>query len=232
VSLPSRFPERPAVTHWNHNEHYHGFLLRQLPTRFARALDVGCGTGTFACRLAERADAVDAIDVSPQMIAAARLRHSEVPNLRWLVGDVLTAPLVLGGYDAVTAIASLHHLPLETGLSRLAELVRPGGTLAVLGLAAPSAVDYVRGVAAVPADTAVGCWKALRGRGGRPDQQILIAGETVTMPVRNPENTLAQIASAARRLLPGARLRRHVFYRYSLVWRRPGEDRLRGALAG
>jgi SAM-dependent methyltransferase len=146
VSLPSRFPERPAVTHWNHNEHYHGFLLRQLPARLARALDVGCGTGGLACRLAERADAVDAIDVSPQMIAAARLRRCAVPNLRWLVGDVLTAPLVLGGYDAVTAVASVHHMPLEAGLSRLAELVRPGGTLAVLGLAAPSAVDYALGV--------------------------------------------------------------------------------------
>jgi SAM-dependent methyltransferase len=221
VSLPSRFPERPAVTQWNHNEHYHGFLLRQLPARLARALDVGCGTGAFARRLAERADAVDAIDVSPQMIAAARLRHCAVPNLRWFVGDVLTAPLVVGGYDAVTAVASVHHMPLEAGLSRLAELVRPGGTLAVLGLAAPSAGDYALGVVAVPADTAVGCWKAFRGRGGKPDQQIVIADQTVTMPVRDPDNTLAQIAGAARRLLPGARLRRHVFYRYSLIWRRP-----------
>ena len=62
------------------------------------------------------------------MIAAARLRHSAVPNLRWLVGDMLTAPLVLDGYDAVTAVASVHHMPLEAGLSRLAELIwrRPG----------------------------------------------------------------------------------------------------------
>ena len=75
------------------------------------------------------------------MMAAATLRHSAVPSLRWLVGDVLSAPLVLGDYDAVTAVAMCTTCPLEAGLSRLAEPVRPGGTLAVFGLAAPSAVD-------------------------------------------------------------------------------------------
>jgi len=150
VSLPTRFLERPAVTHWDHNGHYHGFLMQQLPARPARGLDVGCGTGTFARHFAQRAHAVDAIDISPEMIAVAHTRHQTVRNVRWLVGNVLTTPLDLDGYDTVTAIASLHHLPLDTGLSRLGELMRPGGTLAVLGLAAPSAVDYALGVAAVP----------------------------------------------------------------------------------
>ncbi len=199
MSLPSRFPERPAVTHWDHNEPYHGFLLRQLPAHSTSA--------------AARAS-------SP--VGSRNVLTRSTPNVRWLVGDVLAAPLDLGGYDAVTAVASVHHMPLEAGLSRLAELVRPGGSLAVLGLAAPSAVDYALGVVGVPADIAVCVCKAVRGRSGKPDQQVVIAGETVTMPVRNSDETLAQIATAAQRLLPGAHLRRHLFYRYSLVWRRPG----------
>ena len=138
MSSPStrwRVPARPAATRWDHNGHYHDFLLGELPARLPRALDVGCGTGAFARRLAERCAAVDAIDVSPEMIAIARSRSAEVPGVRWLLGDVLTHDLEADGYDAVTAIASLHHLPLEPGLRRLAALVRPGGVLAVLGLA-------------------------------------------------------------------------------------------------
>ncbi len=67
-----RIPRRPQATYWDHNAHYHEFLLQRLPARPGRALDVGCGTGAFARRLAQRAEAVDAVDVSPGMIAAVR----------------------------------------------------------------------------------------------------------------------------------------------------------------
>jgi len=53
---------------FNHNDHYHRLLLRQLPPGCRRALDVGCGTGRFARRLAQRGIQVDAIDRSPAAI--------------------------------------------------------------------------------------------------------------------------------------------------------------------
>lgn len=36
---------------WDSNIHYHTFLRKHLPSHMARALDIGCGTGTFARRL-------------------------------------------------------------------------------------------------------------------------------------------------------------------------------------
>jgi len=36
------------------NNHYHNFLLRQLPIDWQNALEVGCGKGEFSRRLAER----------------------------------------------------------------------------------------------------------------------------------------------------------------------------------
>ena len=49
---------------WDHNAYYHCLLLRHLPRPGNRVLDVGCGAGTFAVELAERAGNVDALDRS------------------------------------------------------------------------------------------------------------------------------------------------------------------------
>jgi ubiquinone/menaquinone biosynthesis C-methylase UbiE len=70
---------------WDHNCYYHERLLRALPARCARVLDVGCGAGEFAARLAERAEQVDALDRSPAMIAEAR--RTVPANVTCLLGD-------------------------------------------------------------------------------------------------------------------------------------------------
>ncbi len=56
---------------FDHNDHYHPLLLRHLPPHGRTALDVGCGTGRFARRLAARGYEVDALDPSQEVIAAA-----------------------------------------------------------------------------------------------------------------------------------------------------------------
>jgi 2-polyprenyl-3-methyl-5-hydroxy-6-metoxy-1,4-benzoquinol methylase len=57
---------------FDHNDRYHRLLLRQVPAGCRTALDVGCGTGRFARRLARRGIQVDAIDRSAEVIRAAR----------------------------------------------------------------------------------------------------------------------------------------------------------------
>lgn len=198
----------PSFLWWDHNAHYHRWLLRQVPPGAARALDVGCGSGALARRLSERIASVDAVDASPAMIERATGRA------RWLVGDILAVDLEPAGYDLVTALSSLHHLPLRAGLVRLAELVRPGGTLAVVGLYRHATrADLAMAAVTLPANALVGAVLAARGRAGKPNDE--------GMPVRDPETTLAEIRAAAADLLPGAVVRRRVFWRYTLLWRRP-----------
>lgn len=36
---------------WNHNEHFHGWILSNLPARRRAAVDIGCGTGVLAAKL-------------------------------------------------------------------------------------------------------------------------------------------------------------------------------------
>jgi 2-polyprenyl-3-methyl-5-hydroxy-6-metoxy-1,4-benzoquinol methylase len=112
---------------WDHNSYYQPRLLRALPARCERVLDVGCGKGEFAVRLAERAGRVDAVDRSAEMIETAR---RVVPaNVCCLQGDVAEMTLPAGAYDAITSISALHHLSLPIVLPRLAQALRPGGIL-------------------------------------------------------------------------------------------------------
>ncbi|NJQ05012.1 class I SAM-dependent methyltransferase [Streptomyces lonarensis] len=59
---------------FDHNDHYHPLLLRRIPQGPGRALDVGCGSGRFALRLAAHGLTVEALDPSAAMIEAARAR--------------------------------------------------------------------------------------------------------------------------------------------------------------
>ena len=185
--------------HFNHNDFYHGFVLRQVPDGARRALDVGCGSGRFARELAARGLIVDAVDRSAEMIAAA----GETPGVRYVHADV--RELEPAGYDFVSCIASLHHLPFAATVTRLRDALRPGGVLAVLGLARPTPRDLPFGAVAF-----------------LPNRVRILLGphsDDPAPPVKDAELTLSQTRALARELLPGARIRRHLYFRYSLVYR-------------
>jgi trans-aconitate methyltransferase len=77
-------------------------------------------------------DRVDAVDVSAAMIAEGRRRPGGGhPNLRWITAPVETAPLD-GPYALVTAGASLHWMPWETTMARLAGVMTPRAQLVVV----------------------------------------------------------------------------------------------------
>ncbi len=197
---------------WDHNAHYRPLLLRELPPHCDRVLEVGCGAGALAAVLAGRASRVDAVDRSPAMVAPARAR---VPaNVRVIEADVLDLALPPGGYDAVVSVSVLHQMPLEEALRVLAAAVRPGGVLAVVAL--PRS-DLPRELpveaAAAVLHRVVGLVRWVRGR-----RDVLTPG----MPVREPELTVREVRRRATGVLPGVRVRRLLFWRYLLVWRRPG----------
>ncbi|HEX8399790.1 MAG TPA: class I SAM-dependent methyltransferase, partial [Pyrinomonadaceae bacterium] len=78
---------------WNHNAHYHRYLINQIPERCRHILEIGCGTGEFSRLLAKRAERVLAIDLSPQMIRLARARSKSYPNIDFIEGDAMTYQL-------------------------------------------------------------------------------------------------------------------------------------------
>jgi len=204
---------------WDHNAHYHAFLLKQLPSRCSEALEVGCGTGVFARSLAERCERVLAVDLSPRMVEVARDRSKGHPNVEYLVADANSWEFPEERFGCVASITTLHHLPLAPTLRKMAGALRPGGTMLVLDLyRARSAADYIVGAAGFPAGKVIRLAKTgTLSAGGSPELRRTWEehGETDAYP------TLAEVREACKEELPGAKVRRHLLWRYSVVWRKP-----------
>ncbi|WP_189549507.1 class I SAM-dependent methyltransferase [Streptomyces lavendofoliae] len=208
-----------AAHPWDHNAHYHRWILRRLPRRFGSALDVGSGAGDLARLLAGRAGRVHGIDADPAITARAR-EQAPLAGAAPVTFTVARAPagIPAGGYDVITCVATLHHLPLTGALTAFRRHLAPGGTLVVVGLYRPrSPVEHLLGAVAVPPNAAMGL---LRNRGRAAPPAVSPAA-----PTRPADTSFADVARAARRVLPGARLRRRLFWRYTLVWRQPGTNR-------
>jgi ubiquinone/menaquinone biosynthesis C-methylase UbiE len=191
---------------WNHSIQYHHLVLSAVPQGCQRALDVGCGQGLLARQLTARCQEVIAIDRDHEVLSRARACCLE-PRVTLVEGDVMTHPFAVDSFDLITAVATLHHLPLRPALTRFRNLLRSGGILAIIGLyRAQTLGDYALAASAFPSSWIL---RVLRGH------------TDVGSPVQNPRETLYQIRSACDALLPGTVLRRHLLFRYSLVWRKP-----------
>jgi trans-aconitate methyltransferase len=208
-----------GVTDWSHNSWYHRLLLSQVPDGAQRVLDVGCGAGALARKLAESVPHVDGVDLSPEMIAAAR--RDAPPNVTFAVGDALTFDPPPGSYDAVVSSAVLHHLPLAEALPRMAGWLRPGGVLAAVALPRGDLRrELPVDVAAAAAHHTLGlAFAAIRPVTGA---ELHRKEETHdVMPVADGALTTRETRAAAEAVLPGVRVRRLLFFRYLLVWRKP-----------
>lgn len=104
-------------------------------------LEVGCGTGELAQRIAERLRCrVVALDLSPRMVELARRRGVEVH-----VGDVQELPLEDASFDCVVAAWMLYHVPdLDRGLAEIVRVLRPAGRLVASTLAEDNLVELWR----------------------------------------------------------------------------------------
>ena len=98
-------------------------ILAHRPTR---VLEVGSGTGALAQRLIDAGIGdYTALDISERMVELARAR-----GIAAAVGDVQSLPFADAEFDCVIASWMLYHVPdLDLGLSEIARVLQPGGSL-------------------------------------------------------------------------------------------------------
>jgi SAM-dependent methyltransferase len=103
-----------------------------------RLLDVGCGPGTVALRLAPLFDAVVGLDPDPEMLAQASRAAARlgVGNAAWVRRRAEDLPAGLGRFLVVTFAASFHWMDRPLVASAVATMLDPGG--AVVQVDAPA----------------------------------------------------------------------------------------------
>ncbi len=142
------------------------------------------------------------------MIAVANALSADVPNVAFRVDDVET--MAMSGYDFIACIAAIHHMPVERTIERFRNGLAPGGVLGIIGLFRDATIeDYAWAAVAAPVNLA---------------RRALVAAlrvpKTPAAPRKPPNMTLPEIRGVIDRVLPGAVFRRHLLWRYSVIYRK------------
>ncbi|HEY3833872.1 MAG TPA: class I SAM-dependent methyltransferase [Acidimicrobiia bacterium] len=194
---------------WNWNIHHQRVVLDAVPNEAATALDVGSGDGLLAFDLAARGLDVTGIDLDGESVERARAdARATSTATTFVLGDLFDHPFEPHSFDVVASISMLHHVDATAGLRRMRELVRPGGTLVVVGFARPS--------------TAIDCARVVVG--GLVAYAMKFTGrywEHNAPTVWPPPCTMHEMRGLVAHELPEARFRGLLPSRYAAVWSAP-----------
>ncbi|WP_297104891.1 class I SAM-dependent methyltransferase [Tessaracoccus sp.] len=196
---------------WSHNDHFHSWIVANLPEPCRSVLDVGCGRGELLAALAPHVGRVVGADIDAEMRAHAASRCTGLPNV-----SITDRPWneVDGQFDAVTMIAVLHHLPTEEALRDVRRLLSPGGRFLAVGLAVPaSVVDHAWDMVSMATNPLIGMVKH--------PWPSRVTESSDPFPVKDPTLSLAELEEIVQKVLPGAVVRRHLGFRHTIWWTKP-----------
>ena len=130
-------------------------------------------------------------------------------------GDCMDCPFPPASFDLITSSATLNHMPADSARTRMRELLKPGGALAIIGLARNGIIGLARsGIIGLPFELAPG----YRHPAAHAPQGLLGHPSPIVWP---PPLSYRQMRHIAAERLPGVQYRRHVLGRYSLRWTKP-----------
>ena len=179
-----------SATPWNHNIAYHPWVMRHT---HGDVLDVGCGDGLLVRKLSATCASVTGID--PHVTATP-------PSILSATFDDFSPDQL---FDTIIFVASLHHMDTRCALIKAKNMLRPGGQILVVGLARNSSLmDWAISGALLPV---VKISSYLHKETHDPD-----------MRTTAPTLSLRDIRNIANDVLPGAHIRRALYYRYLLRW--------------
>jgi SAM-dependent methyltransferase len=182
------------------------------------ALDVACGTGHVARRLAGAVRAVVAIDATPAMLAVGKAAADEarVRNVVFLRGAAAALPFLDRSFDRVVTRFAVHHFEApEAPVREMRRCLRPGGRLLVADLVcdpdprvagAQNALERLRD----PSHTTMLGLDALVALAGEAGDVAAVETRDIVRPLepwleqtKAPDDVRARIADALRAELAG-----------------------------
>jgi SAM-dependent methyltransferase len=175
------------------------FVLDHCPR--GRALDVGCGTGALAARLAEAGYEMAGVDPSEGMLRVLEERTSRVRAVR---GSGTSLPFADDSFDLVLSVAVMHHIAdagdVRRTLAEMVRVARPGGRVLVWDHN-PLNPYWPRLMARVPQDTGeerlIGRGELLEGLRAAGAEPVLV-GRFGLVPDFTPRFLLRTAAAVER----------------------------------
>lgn len=200
---------------WSHNDAFSGFVLRHARSVKRRggrsALDVGCGTGNLVERLSRMFPDVTGVEPDLTVAAVAKARFSTSTSVQ--IERRHFDHEEPDRYDFITFVASLHHMPLAAALHCAKRSLRSGGRIVIVGVARETPADAPRSLFSLALNPLVGI-VLHPSRATQPMPQMQAPTTTAT-------DSLDDIQRIAQEVLPGIRLRRRLFWRYTATWVSP-----------
>jgi ubiquinone/menaquinone biosynthesis C-methylase UbiE len=143
--------------------------LGHAPRRYARALEIGAGTGYFTLNLLRAGVIEEATcsDISPGMLSTLQLNAERLGlDVKTVRVDAERLPFRDQSFDLVLGHAVLHHIPnLELAFAEFERVLVPGGTVLFAGEPSRHG-DRLAGVPKRLASSAAPLWR--RAIGARP----------------------------------------------------------------
>lgn len=201
---------------WNHNNCYFKHLMKFVPSTAETCLEIGCGKGELSFMLSNKSKKVIAVDLADKMIERAKVLHSN-KNIEYIYGNILDIKFENNSLDVIITTATAHHLPYEWLLCFAKDKLKKGGKLIILDLAkAKSLSDYIIWGGEFIPNIVMNLIK--NGRLQKDDVHSKEVWE------RHCEHdtymTIEEIKSLAQKHIPTAKVKRKLFWRYSLVWQK------------
>lgn len=175
------------------------FVIEHCPR--GTALDVGCGTGALAARLADAGYEMSGVDPSEGMLRVLQQRTGKV---RGVIGTGTSLEFPDDSFDLVYCVAVMHHIAAADDVRRtLAEMVRvakPGGRVLIWDHN-PRNPYWRLLMARVPQDTGeerlIGVTELLRGLAEAGAEPVLVTRSGM-VPDFTPRSMIAAAAGAER----------------------------------
>jgi ubiquinone/menaquinone biosynthesis C-methylase UbiE/DNA-binding transcriptional ArsR family regulator len=168
--------------------------LLALLDRHWQVADLGCGTGQIAAAVAPHVARVVAVDASVEMLAAARRRLRDLPNVEIRRGDLEGLPVEEATFDVALMVLVLHHLADPASAVReAARVLKPGGRLLIADMLPHGHEEYKQQMGHVWlgfADDQITAWL---DEGGLADVRV-----RPLPPARNAKGPALFVATGAR----------------------------------
>jgi len=125
-------PEGEKKSSYNNKKYRQRYVLEMLGPGAGKALDLGCGAGSFFEHLEGLGYEVVGLDSSEEMVKIASAQASSLKNSRAVLGNVLNLPFESNTFNGLIAVGLLEYLPNDEDFLRIVRsALRPGGRAVV-----------------------------------------------------------------------------------------------------